>query len=92
MVRDGEKRTKNLDHKGEKSQITNDFNNSKFMKKIKMADLTKNIISVTVRDRVKNAKIWDHKGKRSQIIKIIKNAKFKDVRLDQKCYLGNGRR
>ena len=40
------------DHKGQKSQITNIFRNSKFYKqKLKMADFTKKAISVTARDR-----------------------------------------
>ena len=51
MVRDTAKRTKILDHKGYNSQITNIFQNSKFdKKKIKIAALTKNAISVTVKD------------------------------------------
>ena len=51
IVRDRAKRTKIWDCKGYRSQITDIFKNSKFYKKkIKMPDLTKNAILVTVKE------------------------------------------
>ena len=52
------------------------FKIQNFIKKFKMAALTKNAISVTVRDRAKRIKIWDLKGYKSQITNIVKNSKF----------------
>ena len=43
---------------------------------IKMADLTKNAISVTVRNGAKRTNILDHKGKKSQKINISKIQNF----------------
>ena len=61
-VRDRAKRTKILDHKGYKSQITNIFKNSKFCKKNKNVRLDQKHYLSKGRDRAKQNKIWGHKG------------------------------
>ena len=70
--RDRAKWTKIWDHKGQKS-LNKYFQKFNFIKNIKMADLTKNAISVKVSNRAKRAKFWDPKGIFSKIQNVMKN-------------------
>ena len=52
------------------------------VKKLKMADLTKNAISETVRERAKQTEIWDHMGNKSHIF-IIPQTSFQKTKSEE---------